>query len=110
MVRAWRFDGTAPVRCGEAWAPDLRTTLEWNFREGFPQSTLRDLTCAGALCRLSLAHAGAGGHEQLLERLEGPIPWDGAVMLLPADEDGSSTTVYLARPGEDLPLPASAAG
>ena len=53
-------------------------------------SWIRDLDCRGTLCRIQIGHAGAAGHDALIDAVAGSrFAWTGPFAVERADDDGS---------------------
>lgn len=90
-----------------SWASDARADAVASVSGLDPGSTIHASECGSSLCRLDIAHDDPAGHEQLLTLVQSQFPWQGPAIVMPVDDGGPGTRIYLARPGTNLPEPRS---
>jgi hypothetical protein len=94
-------DRLSTERRDDGWAPGAEVTLTTTFRDSVPGSSLGEVRCSASVCRMTFAHGGTDGPDQLRRTLASrPNPLPDSAMLVQPDEKESR--VFVARPGHSL--------
>lgn len=87
-----------------AWSPYMERQLEASLRELPPGgSSLKSVDCMATLCRVVLTHASQEERGDFLFSLARLPPFQTELRYVPEDGDVLTTTVYVTRPGSQLP-------
>lgn len=87
-----------------AWSPYMERQLEASVKE-LPASgsSLKSVDCMATLCRVVFAHASQDERGDFLFSLPRLAPFQTELRYVPEDGDVLTTTVYVTRPGSQLP-------
>lgn len=87
------------------WSPTAETDAAAALAEVAGDAEV-SIECHSALCKAEIVHQDASGHQSMSDNIIGGFSWTGPALVWPSDADGPAvTTVYLARPGSELPEP-----